>query len=117
MVAAARATAAAVLVLLGGCASSSTCPSDSAAYGITLPSGLGITVGESGLRAAFASIRDYFDRNPATGQGNMSRAADLAAEAAAENAAAPMSEEQRRVLREQTGGWVESYAEKCRPGS
>jgi hypothetical protein len=104
-------------VLLCGCASNSKCPSDSAAYGITLPSGLGITVGDSGLRAAFASIRDYFDRNPAAGQGNMSQAADLAAEAAAKNAAAPMTEEQRRALRSQTGEWVETYAENCRPGS
>ena len=112
-----RCTVAVLALALAGCASSSRCPSDSTAYGITLPSGIGITVGESGLQAAFAAIRDYFDRNPTTGQGNMSQAAEVATEAAAKNAAAPMSDEQRRALREQAGGWVENYAEKCRPGS
>jgi hypothetical protein len=112
----------AVLLLLvaAGCATdagSGKCPSDSTALGFTLPSGFGVSVGESGLNAAYVAIRDFFSRNPAASQGEKARAADLAADAAAKSASKPMTEEERRALRSQAGEWVETYTEKCRPGS
>ena len=117
MVATPRAAVLVALVLLAGCASSSKCPSDSTAYGFTLPSGFGVTIGEEGLNAAFGAIRDFFGRHPAADARDKAQAAELAADAAAQSANKPMTEEERRALRSQAGDWVETYAEKCRPGS
>lgn len=104
------------LFVFAGCASepASDCPSDSTSVGLTLPSGLGISIGEPGLRAAYGAIRDFFSGGASpNSQQEKARAADLAANAAAKEAAAPMSEEQKRALRAQAGEWVENYAEKC----
>lgn len=114
---AARGAVAVLVLALAGCASQSTCPSDSTSLGFTLPSGFGVTIGEEGLNAAFGAIRDFFVRNPSAGSGDKARAAELAADAAARSASKPMTEEERRALRSQAGDWVETYAEKCRPGS
>ena len=110
----------ALAALLAACASepsspASGCPSDSQAFGLTLPSGFGVSIGESGLKAAYNAIRDYFTRKPGTAsEADKAQAADLAASAAASEAAKPMTDEEKRALRAQAGEWVESYEEKCR---
>ena len=106
--------------LVAGCATSKppagSCPEDSSAMGLNVSSGFGVTIGESGLRAAFNSIRDFFRQRPAAGsEADKARAAELAAEAAARNSEKPMTEEQRRALRSDADRWVQTYTEKCRP--
>jgi hypothetical protein len=106
-------------VLVAGCAtdkaaSEPRCPADASAVGLSLPGGLGVSVGESGLKAAFNAIRDFFQQRPGAGEADKAKAADLAAAAAARDAAQPMNEEQKRALRSHAGQWVDTYAEKCR---
>lgn len=108
--------------LLAGCATEQTtsagdrCPEDSRSFGFSVPSGFGLSIGESGLKAAFNAIRDYFQQRPATtGEVDKAKAADLAADAAAKAAAQPMTDEQKRALRSQASEWVDTYAEKCKP--
>ena len=107
-------------VLLLGCAgrqaASDACP-DGSAIGLNVSSGFGVSIGESGLRAAFNSIRDFFSQRPASTEADKARAAELAADAAAKEAAQPMTEEQRRALRSQADQWVQTYTDKCRPGA
>lgn len=107
-------------LLLAGCATEkdTQCPEDSSSFGFFVPSGFGVTIGDSALKAAFKTIRDYFDQRPtATGQADKAQAAELAAEAAAQAAAQPMNDDQKRALRSQAGQWVETYTEKCKPRS
>ena len=110
--------------LVAGCATSKPpaaaggCPEDSSAMGLNVSSGFGVTIGESGLRAAFNSIRDFFRQRPAAGsEADKERAAELAAEAAARTSAQPMTEEQRRALRSDADRWVQTYTEKCGPAA
>jgi hypothetical protein len=114
----------AAALLLAGCATETTtaadarCPQDSSSLGLSIPSGLGVSIGESSLKAAFNAMRDFFQQRPAaTAQAEKAQAADLAAEAAARAAGQPMTDEQRRALRSQAGQWVETYTEKCKPGA
>ena len=116
-----RATSVFVLagVLLASCAtdrSASACPEDSRSVGFSLPGGLGASVGESGLKAAFNAIRDFFQQKPVAGEADKAKAADLAAAAAARDAAQPMNEEQKRALRSHAGDWVDTYAQRCKTG-
>lgn len=109
-----------VSLLAAGCAtpgSDPQCADDSSAIGFIIPSGFGISIGESGAKAAFKTIRDYFSARPAaTSAADKAKAAELAAEAAAKSAP-PMNDEQKRALRSQAGEWVETYTEKCKPRS
>lgn len=106
------------MLLLAGCATRQAtdgCPEDSSAMGLNVSSGFGVSIGESGLRAAFNSIRDFFSSRPASGsEADKARAAELAADAAARNSSQPMTEEQRRALRSDADRWVQTYTEKCR---
>ena len=97
-------------------ASDSRCPEDSNTFGLSVGP-VGVSVGESGLKAAFRSIRDFFNQRPAAGQAEKAQAAERAAEEAAKASAQPMSEEQKRQLRAEASQWVDEYAEKCRAGS
>lgn len=108
-------------ILLLGCAArqpapQGSCP-DGGAVGLSVSSGFGVSIGEAGLRAAFNSIRDFFSQRPASTEADKARAAELAADAAAKNAAQPMTEEQRRALRSQADQWVQTYTDKCKPGA
>lgn len=108
-------------MLLLGCAARQPaaeggCP-DGSAIGLNVSSGFGVSIGESGLRAAFNSIRDFFSQRPASTEADKARAAELAADAAARDAAQPMTEEQRRALRSQADQWVQTYTDKCKPGA
>ena len=118
-----RALMAAVVasMVLAGCAAQQTaasaqCPDDSNTFGVSVGP-IGLSIGESGLQAAFNSIRDFFKQRPAAGQTEKALAAEHAADAAAKASAQPMSEEQKRALRSEASGWVDAYAEKCRPAS
>lgn len=109
------------ILLAAGCAaqgpatSDSRCPDDgSSSIGVSV-GGLGLSLGEPALKAAFASIRNYFSQRPAGVPADKAKAADLAVEAAAEASSQPMNEEEKRVLRSQADQWVETYTEKCRP--
>lgn len=108
--------------LVAACATSRApaggCPEDSSAMGLNVSSGFGVTIGESGLRAAFNSIRDFFRQRPAAdSEADKARAADLAADAAARSSAQPMTEEQKRALRSDADRWVQTYTEKCGPAA
>jgi hypothetical protein len=109
------------MLLAAGCATQGTAPSDSrcpddgsSSIGFSV-GGLGLSLGEPALKAAFASIRNYFSQRPAGVPADKAKAADLAAEAAAEASPQPMNEERKRALRSQADQWVETYTEKCRP--
>ena len=107
-------------MLLLGCAAKQPAPEgcpDSGAIGLNVSSGFGVSIGEAGLRAAFNSMRDFFSQRPASTDADKARAAELAADAAAKNAAQPMTEEQRRALRSQADQWVQTYTDKCKPGA
>lgn len=108
------------ILLAAGCAtqgtatSDSRCPEDgSSSIGFSV-GGLGLSLGEPALKAAFASIRNYFSQRPAGVPADKAKAADLAAQAAAEASSRPMNEEEKRVLRSQADQWVETYTEKCK---
>ena len=106
-------------LVLAGCASEkkSGCPEDTSSIGLIIPSGFGISIGQSGASAAFKAIREYFEQRPtATSEADKARAAELAADAAAKNTGQPMNEEQKRALRSQADQWVQTYTEKCKPG-
>ena len=105
--------------MLLGCAAKQPAPdgcADSGAIGLNVSSGFGVSIGEAGLRAAFNSMRDFFRQRPASTEADKAKAAELAADAAARNAAQPMTEEQRRALRSEADQWVQSYTDKCKPG-
>jgi hypothetical protein len=111
-------------LLIAGCATEKTavsdtrCPDEGSSLGFSVPSGFGVTIGDSALKAAFRTIRDFFHQRPtATGPADKAQAAELAAEAAAKAAGEPMNDDQKRALRSQASQWVETYTEKCKPAS